>query len=129
MTVEALFFYGITIAEDDPRWLELIEEYDRDSGQIIEDFFHGGSAKNKARADLAESCRLNLYGDLRYFSARHYLAIAETESYDRGEGTEIDPARVNDPNRDEWDSRLRNFCEVLGISFQDPGWILAFWWC
>lgn len=150
MSVEGILFYGMTIPGNDQGWRRLRAKYEGETGRMLAEHFHPELLEDKQWAkrfrkfagdylsaltqklppeEVFGGCRLNGYGDLRRGAGRYYVAISGTEIMGRTEGARIDPELLRSRSRREWDSRLRMFCERLGVGFSEPRWQLAFWWC
>jgi hypothetical protein len=150
MSVEGILFYGVTIPGNDPGWQRLRAKYDDDTGRMLVEHFHPELLEDKQWAkrfrqfagdylsalaqklppeEVFGGCRLNGYGDLRQGPGRFYVAVCGTEIMGRTEGGRVEPELLESRSRREWDTRLRRFCERLGVGFGEPRWQLAFWWC
>lgn len=150
MSVEGVLFYGVTIPGNESAWRHLRAKYGDDTSRMLVDHFHPELLEDKQWAkrfrqfagdyqsaltqklspeEVFGGCRLNGYGDLRRGAARYYIAVSGTEILGRTEGGRIDAGLFGSRARREWDTRLRRFCDQLGIGFPEPRWQLAFWWC
>ena len=150
MSVEGLLFYGLIIPGNDPAWRRLRKEYDDDLDRMLVVHFHRDLLEDKEWAKLFKrfggnyrgalqqkllpeavfgGCRINGYGDLRKGSSGSYVAVCEAEIIGPTEGTRVDSKLIESPARREWKTRIRHFCERLGIGYSEPSWQLAFWWC
>lgn len=76
------------------------------------------------KINLAQACGVNvgIHGYDGYTC--HYVSIKETELRGScGEATEVVADRRS--QNINWDSQLREFCELMGIPFTQPKWWLV----
>lgn len=135
VSTNAILFYGIDIGEEVPDWDEdALDEWEvtyasrlgikepevpyNDNEEVHKKYWD-----NKSKLAKASGCKVGQYCCSEY--PMRYVALKETETtVYRGEAVEIKSLTVPVDAND----KLRRFCKVMGIEYQDPKWFLTSYW-
>lgn len=119
-------FYGFDIeygfdaftTDDDPKWWTLGEE----KGDL-EHYYSEAYEKNRGPDDPEDSgCGIGDY--CSYAQGTHYIYAAKA-GFDGTIVDDIDFEKIKALVTDDVEFRLRAFCRVLGIEYQEPKWYIT----
>jgi|SRR5688572_18153690 len=144
-STDGLLFYGFEIpgSEDDealPFWKE-----DEDDDTDWEDFVAAKLGIKEPDVPYTEAAKplYHIYWDQKraavdalgvgvetHCSGDYpmYALAVKSASYTAYRGSPIKLSHDQLLGRNEWDDALRRFCELVGIEYQTPGWVLASYW-
>jgi len=123
----AKMFWGFPVEDEDVK--EKLENWEKNYAAakgVPEP--EGGYDRDKYRAYLdkktpvmkAGGCKVDYHG---YEYGDDYVCVSASEiAVDWGESRKLDPLYAVDP---DWTRKLKDFCDALGISCQEPGWYMV----
>ncbi len=124
----AKMFWGFPIdsdSEDKERVRDWEEKYTAakgcpaPAGEFNRDTYRAWLDKKQPLMKAA-GCDVGSHG---YEYEDDYVCIAASEvSVEWGEARRLDSLYVVQP---EWEAKLKDFCEALGLTYQEPGWYLV----
>lgn len=130
VSTDGILFYGIGLGEDSldeyrENWTH--EEWDEEFYKRAGSLLYPAEGYYEAQQEARKKWGVEIGIHCSYDYSMYYIAlISHNHSASRGYPEEITPEMIAVPA--DADEKIRAFCELMGIPFEQPKWYLASLW-